>query len=439
MNYQQALEYIHSLSRHGWVLGLNRVSRLLARAGNPQNKGKFLHIAGTNGKGSLVQLSGNLLMQAGYKVEKYTSPYVLEFRERFTVNDEMISEPDLAARTTRLKPMVDKLEREGVLITEFEFITVLAFCWFAQMGCDIVCLEVGLGGRFDATNVISNPVACLIASISLDNHTAILGDTVEEIAAEKGGILKPGCPAVIYPEMNPGAAQVLRIIGAEVGARVIQPDPAAVSILEETPFGSRFAVEGEGIFGVFGGAASVLSRPDGAGPPSCFAAGRVCGDRTTGKGRLRPHPFSRKVSGAQPPALCGGGRSPQPGRGDGVRGDPLPHPLSQKDCRRDAGGQGGGRKPEAAGPAFGYAVLSAGGQSPSPFPPATGPAGSALLFPSDVVFQRPGGIGGRIGGIGPGRNASDLRQLFPGRGSGGPMERPAFRQRLISSAPARGV
>ena len=244
MNYQQALEYIHSLSRHGWVLGLNRVSRLLARAGNPQNKGKFLHIAGTNGKGSLVQLSGNLLMQAGHKVGKYTSPYVLEFRERFTVNDEMISEPDLAAWTTRLKPMVDKLEKEGVLITEFEFITVLAFCWFAQMGCDIVCLEVGLGGRFDATNVISNPVACLIASISLD-HTAILGDTVEEIAAEKGGILKPGCPAVIYPEMNPGAAQVLRTIGTEIGARVIQPDPAAVSILEETPFGSRFAVEGK--------------------------------------------------------------------------------------------------------------------------------------------------------------------------------------------------
>ena len=130
--------------------------RLLARVGNRQNKGKFLHIAGTNGKGSLVQLSGNLLMQAGYKVGKYTSPYVLEFRERFTVNDEMISETDLAAWTTRLKPMVDKLEGEGVLITEFEFITVLAFCWFAQMGCDVVCLEVGLGGRFDATNVISH-------------------------------------------------------------------------------------------------------------------------------------------------------------------------------------------------------------------------------------------------------------------------------------------
>lgn len=244
MNYQQSLDYIHSLSRHGWVLGLNRVSRLLARVGNPQNKGKFLHIAGTNGKGSLVQLSGNLLMQAGYKVGKYTSPYVLEFRERFTVNDEMISETDLAAWTTRLKPMVDKLEGEGVLITEFEFITVLAFCWFAQMGCDVVCLEVGLGGRFDATNVISHPVACLIASISLD-HTAILGDTVEEIAAEKGGILKPGCPAVIYSEMHSGAAQVLRTIGKEVGAQVIQPDPAALTVLEETPFGSRFTVEGK--------------------------------------------------------------------------------------------------------------------------------------------------------------------------------------------------
>ena len=244
MNYQESLDYIHSLSRHGWVLGLNRVSRLLARVGNPQNKGKFLHIAGTNGKGSLVQLSGNLLIQAGYKVGKYTSPYVLEFRERFTVNDEMISEADLAAWTTRLKPMVDKLESEGVLITEFEFITVLAFCWFAQMGCDIVCLEVGLGGRFDATNVIPSPVACLIASISLD-HTAILGDTVEQIAAEKGGILKTGCPAVIYPEMNPKAAAVLQTIGAEVGAKVMQPDPGQVTILEETPLGSRFAVAGK--------------------------------------------------------------------------------------------------------------------------------------------------------------------------------------------------
>lgn len=244
MNYEQALDYIHSLSRHGWVLGLNRVSRLLARVGNPQNKGKFLHIAGTNGKGSLVQLSGNLLMQAGYKVGKYTSPYVLEFRERFTVNDEMISESDLAAWTARLKPMVDKLEQEGVFITEFEFITVLAFCWFAQMGCDIVCLEVGLGGRFDATNVIPSPVACLMASISLD-HTAILGDTVEQIATEKGGILKPGAPAVLYPEMNPEAARVLETIGSQVGAKVFRPDPAALTVLEETPFGSRFALEGK--------------------------------------------------------------------------------------------------------------------------------------------------------------------------------------------------
>ncbi len=244
MNYEQALDYIHSLSRHGWVLGLNRVSRLLARAGNPQNKGKFLHIAGTNGKGSLVQLSGNLLMQAGYKVGKYTSPYVLEFRERFTVNDEMISERELAAWTTRLKPMVDKLEGEGVFITEFEFITALAFCWFAQMGCHIVCLEVGLGGRFDATNVIPSPAACLIASISLD-HTDILGDTVEQIAAEKGGILKPGAPAVLYPEMNPRASGVLKTMGEKVGAGVFQPDPAALTILEETPFGSRFRLEGK--------------------------------------------------------------------------------------------------------------------------------------------------------------------------------------------------
>ena len=243
MTYEQALDYIHSLSGHGWVLGLNRITRLLGRVGNPQNRGKFLHIAGTNGKGSLVQLSGNLLMQAGYRVGKYTSPYVLEFRERFTVNDEMISKQDLTAWTARLKPMVEKLEREGVFITEFEFITVLAFCWFAQMGCDIVCLEVGLGGRYDATNVIAPPVACLIASISLD-HTAILGDTVEEIANEKGGILKPGSPAVIYPEMNPKAARVLEAIGAEVGADIIRPDPAHLAVLEETPFGSRFALCG---------------------------------------------------------------------------------------------------------------------------------------------------------------------------------------------------
>ena len=189
--YSEALSYIHSLNRFGSVPGLSRIRHLLERLGNPQKKLKFVHVAGTNGKGSTVAMTANILKTAGYKTGMYISPYVLEFRERIQINSKMIPEEKLLTITNQIKDICDELLKNGEIITEFEVVTAIAMCWFCEKNCDIVCLEVGLGGRFDATNVIDAPLIGVITAISLD-HTEVLGDSVEKITREKCGILKPG-------------------------------------------------------------------------------------------------------------------------------------------------------------------------------------------------------------------------------------------------------
>ena len=151
---------------------------LLDRMGNPQKQLKFVHVAGTNGKGSACALLSSVLREAGYRTGLFTSPYITDFRERFQINGEEIPEETLARILGRLMPMVEEMAERGEVITEFELITALAFQWFYEEKCDVVVLEVGLGGRFDATNVIDTPLAAVIRSMSLD-HTAILGDTVD--------------------------------------------------------------------------------------------------------------------------------------------------------------------------------------------------------------------------------------------------------------------
>lgn len=217
MTYQEAMEKVNNRLRFGIKPGLERISRLLEKLGNPQKQLKFVHVAGTNGKGTTCTLIAGALKAAGYRTGLYTSPYVLEFRERFQINGKMIPPEELVEEVEVVSAAADQMEAAGEPITEFEFITAMAFHWYAKKHCEIVVLEVGLGGRFDATNVIDTPEVAAIASISLD-HTAVLGDTVEQIAFEKAGIIKPGGRVVCYPDQEPEAERVLRAAAQERGA-----------------------------------------------------------------------------------------------------------------------------------------------------------------------------------------------------------------------------
>jgi len=239
MTYEQALEFIHGRLRFGVKPGLAQTRKLAELLGNPQDKLKFIHIAGTNGKGSTTAMLASVLRRAGYKTGMYISPFVLCFEERMQVDGEMIPREELAEIVEEVKAACEKIERYGGYPTEFEVVTATALCWFARRGCDVVCLEVGLGGRLDATNIIAPPLASVITSISLD-HTAILGDTFEKIAAEKCGIIKKGSDTVCYPEQPPEALAVIMQTAAEKQNRLFMGNMNAVEVLEQTPFETRF-------------------------------------------------------------------------------------------------------------------------------------------------------------------------------------------------------
>ena len=188
MDYKEALAYLDSIGYFGSKPGLERIGALLEKLGNPHKGMKFVHIAGTNGKGSCAAMAASILKAAGYKTGLYTSPYLYRFNERMQVGGREIPDEALAEILTRLKPLAEAMEDHP---TEFELMTAAALLWYKEEACDVVVLEVGLGGRFDATNIIDAPEAAVIMNIGLD-HTAILGDTVEQIAFEKAGIIKKG-------------------------------------------------------------------------------------------------------------------------------------------------------------------------------------------------------------------------------------------------------
>lgn len=214
MTYKQASEYIDSFLIFGSKLGLTRITRLLEDLGNPQDKLKFVHVAGTNGKGSICSYCSAILKEAGYKAGLFTSPYIVDFRERFQINGEMISEKELCEIVEKIKSVVDGYPADEIP-TEFEIVTAIGMMYFYKNNCDVVVLEVGLGGRFDSTNVIKKPLVSVIGSISID-HTAQLGNTVEKIAFEKAGIIKATCPTVLYP---PDKESVLEVIKEQAEAK----------------------------------------------------------------------------------------------------------------------------------------------------------------------------------------------------------------------------
>ncbi|MBO5200817.1 MAG: bifunctional folylpolyglutamate synthase/dihydrofolate synthase [Clostridia bacterium] len=232
MNYNEALEYIHSLLVFGSVPGLERISQLLDSLGNPQDKLKFIHVAGTNGKGSTCTMLAEVYKKQGLKTGLYTSPYVVDFRERMQINGEYIPEDDLAR-------LCETVKNTGITVTEFEFITALGLLWFYEQNCDIVILEVGLGGRFDATNIIKAPLCSVITRIDLD-HTAVLGETLAEIAGEKCGIIKDNAPVAVYPLQ---AEEALRVIEKHSKKPAI-PDIDNLEIVSSSLEGNTFIYKG---------------------------------------------------------------------------------------------------------------------------------------------------------------------------------------------------
>ncbi len=234
MTYEKALEYIHGTNRAFCKPGLERIEHLCEGLGHPERGMKFVHVGGTNGKGSFCSMLDSVLRAAGYKVGLYTSPYIVEFGERIRVNGENIPGDTLAEITERVKHIADAMADKP---TEFELITAIAFEYFRQEGVDVVVLEVGLGGRLDSTNIIRDPLVSVITGIALD-HTAILGDTIEKIATEKAGIIKDGAP-VLYGGEDDVAREVIHATAEARGSEYTDVDYSHLEIWNATLEGTE--------------------------------------------------------------------------------------------------------------------------------------------------------------------------------------------------------
>jgi dihydrofolate synthase / folylpolyglutamate synthase len=223
MTYEQAMEYIHGTLKFGSKLGLHNITALLELMGDPHRKLRFIHVAGTNGKGSTVAYISSILIEAGYKVGIFTSPYLERFSERMKVNHAEIPEETLARIAGFVKSKVDILLSHGESHpTEFEIVTAIAFQYYYEQECDVVVLEVGLGGRYDSTNVIDTPLLAVITTISYD-HMSILGDTLPKIAFEKAGIIKSQGDVLLYPQPQE-VDKVFETVCMEKQSRLLRVD-----------------------------------------------------------------------------------------------------------------------------------------------------------------------------------------------------------------------
>lgn len=226
MRLEEAIEYINSKTWSQWRLGLGRTYELLSKVGDPQKQLKFVHVAGTNGKGSTCAMLESILRTAGYRTGMYPSPYIEEFTERIQVNGIPITEDALCELTEVVKEAAETMEDHP---SQFEIITAIGMLYFARMKCDIVVLEVGLGGMYDSTNVIDDPEVCVITNIGYD-HTEYLGETLAEITSAKAGIIKPGADVVAYPNV-PEVMDVISGVCEEKGCKLTVADFDRIKIL----------------------------------------------------------------------------------------------------------------------------------------------------------------------------------------------------------------
>ena len=242
MTYTEALNKIHSLLTFGSRPGLDRVRELLRRMGDPQDKLRYIHVAGTNGKGSVCAMLSAILVAAGNKTGLFISPYITDFRERIQINNAMVSEEVLTDAVEKTFPLIEQLRAEGIVITEFEYVNALEFYIHAQAECDIVVLETGMGGLLDCTNVIRPPLCAVITTIGLD-HTAILGDTIAAIAEQKCGIFKSGSLAVTSAQCE----EAMRVIAGTAAAKhipLIKSSSVSLELRDITLGGSEFLYQG---------------------------------------------------------------------------------------------------------------------------------------------------------------------------------------------------
>ena len=235
MTPEEALSYIHSVCWKGSIPGLSRTRELLEKMGNPQNQLQFVHIAGTNGKGSTAAMTASILRKAGYRTGLYTSPYIFRFHERMQVDGQCISDEELAEITEFVKPLAESMEDHP---TEFELVTCIAMEYFKRHHCDVVSLEVGMGGELDSTNVIASPLVAVLTNIGLD-HTEFLGDTLEKICETKSKIIKPGTVAVTYRE-KPSVEAVIDARCKEVGAKWMPADFDSIHLVSASLEGQVF-------------------------------------------------------------------------------------------------------------------------------------------------------------------------------------------------------
>lgn len=248
MNFEQATDYIFSFSSLGARPSLDRIKELMKLSGDPQKSFKSVHVAGTNGKGSVATYISSALTESGYKTGLYTSPHVVSFCERIKVDGEMISESDVARITESLGPLVDTMKEKP---TAFDLITAVGFIYFREQGCDFAVLECGLGGKFDSTNIVS-PELSVLCSISLD-HLGVIGNSLSEITSEKCGIIKCGKPVVSYPfkasadVFNPQSPESVEIItgtAKERSSRLIAAAPDMISSSHIDENGTEITVDG---------------------------------------------------------------------------------------------------------------------------------------------------------------------------------------------------
>ena len=240
MTCEQAIEYLYSRLKFGSIPGLERIEALCNLVGNPQDKLGFVHVGGTNGKGSNCAMIAGMLQNAGYKTGLFTSPYVIDFRERIQIDGEMIDPDELGSIVEELIPLVAELAKQEITPTEFEVLTVVALVYYQRHNCDFVVLEVGLGGLCDSTNIIKNPEVCVITSVSYD-HTHILGETIEEIAFQKSGIIKENTSVVVYPQPFEEAQQIIIKTAKEKNCRIYAVDEDLINPVESDMSGSVFS------------------------------------------------------------------------------------------------------------------------------------------------------------------------------------------------------
>ncbi|MBQ3264497.1 MAG: bifunctional folylpolyglutamate synthase/dihydrofolate synthase [Ruminococcus sp.] len=241
MTYEESMRFIRSLDKFGSRPGLDRIRRLFDFVPDTLDQ-PFIHVAGTNGKGSVCAMLACVLREAGYTVGQFTSPYITTYREHIQIDGQPVFEEDFAEAVSYLAPKVQELSAEGVIITEFEFLTVLAFTIFKRQKCDFVICEAGMGGLLDATNVIKNPLCAVITRVDLD-HTAFLGGTIGEIAFQKAGIIKENSAAVtaVQPEE---AAAVIKAKATEKNNILFRASDVDMSVTQTTRDGTVFFYRG---------------------------------------------------------------------------------------------------------------------------------------------------------------------------------------------------